>query len=78
MRHLLETVCGIWELLRLGAKTKFKLRGRYWRWRFETAFGSDPARYPSRAERFRAILDYGRWVHRMRRAARMNSAREWK
>jgi hypothetical protein len=67
MRWLRETIGGAWELLRLGALTRFRLTGAYWRWRNETAFGADPARRPPRRQRLRAILDYARWVHRMRR-----------
>jgi hypothetical protein len=67
MRRAIETLGGLWELLRLALKTRCRLRGKYWRWRHETAFGSDPAKMPSRRDRWRAMLDYGRWVHRMRR-----------
>jgi len=67
MRTLIELLGGLWELLRLAFKTRFRLRGPYWRWRAETAFGTDPSKLPSRWQRWRAILDYGRWVHRMRR-----------
>lgn len=44
--------------------TRFRLKGPYWTWRLNTAFGSHP---PKRAERFHAALDYARWAHRMRR-----------
>lgn len=56
-----------WELLRLAWATGFRLRGKYWRWRRETAFGTDAARMPDAAARREAILEYGRWVGRMRR-----------
>lgn len=68
MRDLIETLCGLWELLRLAFKTRFRLRGPYWRWRYETAFGADPSKRPTRWRRLGAMLDYGRWVHRMRRS----------
>jgi hypothetical protein len=67
MRSALETLGGLWALLMLAFKTRFRLRGPYWRWRHETAFGSDPGRMPRRAQRIRAMLEYGKWVWRMRR-----------
>ncbi len=67
MRKIGETLGGLWELGWLGVKTRFRLRGPYWRWRQETVFGCDPALRPSRSQRLRAILAYGRWVYRMKR-----------
>ncbi len=69
-QRLLETLGGLAALCRLAAACGFRFRGRYWRWRLETAFGSDPADWPPRRERLGAILDYGRWVYRMRRRRR--------
>jgi len=69
-KRLLETLGGLAALCRLAAACGFRFRGRYWRWRMETAFGSDPADWPPRRERLGAILDYGRWVYRMRRRRR--------
>jgi hypothetical protein len=66
-RGLADGFGGLWELFMLAARSGFRLRGAYWQWRYETAFGSDPARRPSRAQRLRAILAYGRWVYRMKR-----------
>lgn len=65
-----ETLGGLWELLRLGVKTRFRFRGPYWQWRMETAFGHDRSRWPSFRERVRAALEYGKWVRRMRRYAK--------
>lgn len=65
MRWLLDTFGGVYELARLAALTRCRFRGAYWRWRLETAFGHGPM--PSRVALFKATLDYGRWVHRMRR-----------
>lgn len=65
MRWLLDTLGGLYELLRLGAISGFRFRGAYWRWRIETAFGQGFPR--SRLELVRATLAYARWVHRMRR-----------
>lgn len=67
MRRLIDTLGGLWELLLLATKTRFRLNSAYWRWRHETAFGHDPARMPPRRERWRAILEYGRWVYRTKR-----------
>lgn len=65
MRRFLETIGGVLELLRLGLLTRFRFKGRYWRWRQETAFGRG---YPAtKGELISAVLAYGRWAHRMRR-----------
>ncbi len=64
MRELVETLGGMYELLRLGVISRFRFRGAYWQWRLHTAFGRG---YPaSRVELVRAILNYGRWMWRMR------------
>jgi hypothetical protein len=71
MRPLLESFAGLYELLRLGAITRFRFRSPYWRWRLHTAFGGPaPGRPISLAKRVRAVLAYGRWIHRMRRSMR--------
>ncbi len=67
MRGLTETLGGLWELFLLAARSRFRVRGRYWRWRYETTFGGDPAARPPWWRRVRAVLDYGRWVYRMKR-----------
>lgn len=65
MQHLIDTLGGLWQLLRLGVLTRFRFRGQYWSWRMQTAFGRG---YPaSRWELVRSVLDYGRWMHRTRR-----------
>ncbi|MCC6952342.1 MAG: hypothetical protein WAZ94_10525 [Phycisphaerales bacterium] len=61
---LLDHVVGAWELLKLGVRTRFRLRGKYWEWRLHTAFGRG---YPGRGEMVRAMLEYGCWMRRMRR-----------
>ena len=65
MRHVMETIGGLWALTGLAFKTHFRLRGPYWRWRYETAFGHEPNKYTTRRQRLGAMLDYGRWVYRM-------------
>lgn len=64
MLWLLDTLGGLYQLARLGVVTRFRFRGAYWHWRLHTAFGRG---YPPRRELFRSVLDYGRWMHRMRR-----------
>ena len=67
MARLLDTLGGIWELMRIAVRSRFRLRSSYWRWRAETAFGADLAQRPPFRERMRALLDYARWVHRMKK-----------
>lgn len=67
MRHLFDNLGGVWELLLLAIKARFRLRRPYWRWRYETAFGNNQATRPSRLEQLKAIFSYGRWVYRMKR-----------
>ena len=67
MRNVLETIGGLWALFMLAAKSRFRMNSAYWRWRRETAFGTDPTRWPPRIQRWKATLAYGRWVHRMKR-----------
>ncbi|MBM4108334.1 MAG: hypothetical protein FJ255_05905 [Phycisphaerae bacterium] len=64
MSRVLDTLGGLSELARLAALSGFRLRGKYWRWRLHAAFGNGT---PTRRERWRAVLEYARWVHRMRR-----------
>lgn len=61
---MMETIGGLWALLALGFRTRFRFRGAYWRWRMETAFGNGE---PDPAAKRHAALDYGRWMHRMKR-----------
>ena len=67
MRWVVETLGGLWELFLLGCRSRFRLSGPYWRWRMETAFGADPARWPPRRQRLLATLEYARWIYRMKR-----------
>ncbi|MHC4833347.1 MAG: hypothetical protein ACYTFH_05560 [Planctomycetota bacterium] len=70
MKRLRDNVAGAWCLLSMAAATRFRMRGRYWSWRRETAFGSDRARWPEPEKRRRAILEYARWAASMRRLVR--------
>lgn len=67
MRTLFETLGGIWELMLLALKSRLRMNSPYWKWRNETAFGTDSAKRPPLRERVHAILEYGKWVHRMKR-----------
>ncbi len=64
LHWLVETTGALFALLRLGVQTRFRFRGAYWGWRRETAFGGGE---PPKSERRKMILDYARWVWRMRR-----------
>jgi hypothetical protein len=63
MRWLLDTLGGMYQLLRLAALSGFRFRGAYWSWRMHTAFGRG---YPPKGELIASILAYGRWMHRHR------------
>jgi hypothetical protein len=65
MRHALDTVMGLVRLAQLALVSRLRLRGPYWTWRWHTAFGRGVP--PSRRELIRAVMAYGRWMHRMRR-----------
>ncbi|HLP82720.1 MAG TPA: hypothetical protein VK157_00075 [Phycisphaerales bacterium] len=68
MRHHLDTLWALYELARLYVITGGKLKGAYWTWRWQTALGDNHGK--SRRELVQAMLEYGRWVARMRRAAK--------
>lgn len=62
---LLNTVGGLWQILRLFALMRFRFGGGYWQWRMQTAFGRGRPR-GGRREMVRAGVAYARWMHRMR------------
>ncbi|PHQ81201.1 MAG: hypothetical protein COB69_04615 [Phycisphaera sp.] len=66
--QLIETIAGCWQLLRLLILSRFRLKGRYWVWRNETAFGT--GKPTQRSETIKAALDYGRWMARIRKLGR--------
>jgi len=67
MAYLYDTCRGLLELARLGVLSGFRFKGAYWTWRMQTAFGNG---MPSRTDRIKSVLEYARWVYRMRQAAR--------
>lgn len=68
MTKLLTAIAALGQLARLFAQSRGRLRGKYWTWRRDTAFGRGmPA---SRRETIKATLDYGRWIARVRKLAR--------
>lgn len=66
MHRLIDSIGGLYELLRLGFQTRFKFKGPYWQWRLHTAFGTKGP--PSKSAAIAAALRYGRWIHRIRKA----------
>ncbi|MCL4197292.1 MAG: hypothetical protein KJZ69_07340 [Phycisphaerales bacterium] len=64
MRPILDFCGGLVALAGLAGRGALNRRNRYWQWRRETAFGPFAV---TPGQRRRAVLDYGRWVFRMRR-----------
>lgn len=65
MTLVIDFLGALYELARLFVVTRGRMRGAYWTWRLHTAFGRG---YPaSKTETLKSVLDYGRWVYRMRR-----------
>jgi hypothetical protein len=64
VRLLIDTLTGLCDLARLALISRLNFKGPYWRWRLHTAFGRG---HPPRPEMTRGILDYARWIRRMRR-----------
>ncbi len=65
MPRPLQNLSALYHLFRLAALSRFRFKGPYWTWRMHTAFGRGmPA---TRTELCRSLLEYGRWVARMRR-----------
>jgi hypothetical protein len=67
MSRVRETLGGLWCLALLAMRGAWRTRSAYWQWRHETAFGHNAAQRPPLHERLRAMIDYGRWVYRMKR-----------
>ncbi|HVU64384.1 MAG TPA: hypothetical protein VHC70_10430 [Phycisphaerales bacterium] len=67
MRHLLDTLGGLYQLARLACLSHLNFKSPYWQWRLYTAFGSGELSERPLRRNLHTILEYGRWVHRMRR-----------
>lgn len=73
MTWIREFVGALYELARLAVLSRGRFRGAYWSWRLHTAFGRGyptgrwPGRWGERGAIVHSVLDYGRWVYRMRR-----------
>ncbi len=66
LQRPLDTICAIYELARLAIITRFRLKGPYWSWRIETAFGRGLPE--SKLELLKSLLHYGAWCRRIRRS----------
>ena len=66
LQHLIDRVGGIWELLLLGFRIRWKVGGAYWQWRISTVFG-ETAQRPGLLRRISHIYRYGCWVYRTKR-----------
>jgi hypothetical protein len=64
MRTLAILILGPIELARLAVISRFRLRGKYWSWRWHTAFGRGT---PPRGQLLMGLLRYAHWAGRMRR-----------
>lgn len=65
IRATLDVFGGLYEMLRMGVISRFKLRGEYWAWRTHTAFpDGDP---PTGHSKPRLALEYFMWAHRIRK-----------
>jgi hypothetical protein len=56
----------IWVLVTLGWVSRFRLSGRYWAWRTQTAFPEGSASH-SQLGKLGLVLEYAKWAWRMRR-----------
>jgi hypothetical protein len=65
VHNLLTLPIALYTLARLGIATNFRLRGKYWTWRWQTAWGS--GEQPSSKQKWAAALEYARWVAKMKR-----------
>jgi hypothetical protein len=62
-----HTLGGLYELARMACITRANFSGKYWTWRWQTALGPQGMHGPIRgSERRRAMLEYARWVWRLR------------
>ena len=71
MRGVWEGLAGLCLILKVVLLSRGRLRGRYWLWRHETAFGGGPR--ISRIALARSVWAYARWVGRMHRMQKSRS-----
>ncbi|MCA9303625.1 MAG: hypothetical protein KC996_05855 [Phycisphaerales bacterium] len=65
IRGVLDILGGLYEMLCMGIRSRFNLRGDYWSWRTHTAFpDGDP---PPGHSKPRLALEYFIWAHRIRK-----------
>jgi hypothetical protein len=60
----MRTLRGLALLGLMVARSRFRLGGAYWAWRRETAEGANAGF--NAVERWHAVLEYARWLDRMR------------
>lgn len=71
--HILERIGGLFELARIGVASRLRGGEAYWKWRRDTAFGSQAAsvKYGTKKlsawQRAGAMMRFGAWVVRMKR-----------
>lgn len=53
-----------YELVRMAIVAKFRIRGAYYSWRWQTAFGRGT---PPRGELIRGMIEFAAWANRTRR-----------
>ncbi len=53
----------MYELARMAIIARFRLRGAYYSWRWQTAFGRG---VPPRGELIRGMIEFGAWAYRVR------------
>lgn len=65
LRTVGELLGGAWALALLALRSGLRFKGAYWTWRMQTAFGRGMPE--SRAELLKGLVEYARWMHRVRR-----------
>ena len=63
---VIDFMGGIWVLIHLGVVSRFKVSGRYWRWRTSTAFPGGTGGV-GRGKLCKLGFEYAQWAWRMRR-----------
>ncbi len=67
LKGIRHWIAGLLGLLLVVVRYRGRFKNAYWRWRRETAFGSDSSETPGGVDHWWAILDFGAWVWQMRR-----------